>query len=231
MPRPPRCRLVQETPTVTYFKPQGVPLRELAEVALPVDSFEAIRLADLDGLGMEEAAARMHVSRHTFGRILADGRRAVANALVNGRALRIAGGCYAVRPGAEKPAETPVRSEEPNMTKIAVTSEGPTLHDQVDPRFGRAAGFVVVDLETMQTQYVDNGASQAMAHGAGISAAERISASGAQVVLTGFVGPKAFTALSAAGIKVGQDLEGITVAQAVERYQAGQVKIADQANK
>lgn len=228
MPRPPRCRLVQDNPSVTYFKPQGIPLRDLAEVYLAVDSFEAIRLADLAGLGMEEAASRMGVSRHTFGRILAEGRRAVAEALVHGRALRIAGGHYAVQPGT---GETTRDNEEPSMTKIAVTSEGPTLQDQVDPRFGRAAGFVVVDLDTMETRYVDNGASQAMAHGAGIQAAEAVSAAGAQIVLTGFVGPKAFAALAAAGIKVGQDLGGLTVGQAVERYQAGQVKIADRPNK
>ena len=52
------------------------------------------------------------------------------------------------------------------MNRIAVTSEGPSLDDLVDPRFGRAAGFVVVDLETMDTQYIDNGQSQVMAQGA-----------------------------------------------------------------
>lgn len=230
MPRPPRCRLVQDNPAVTYFKPQGIPLRDLAEVCLAVDSFEAIRLADLEGLTMEEAAARMGVSRHTFGRVLAEGRRAVAEALVRGRALRISGGNYAVRAEAESGDERSMLQGE-NMTKIAVTSDGPTLQNQVDPRFGRAAGFVVVDLDTMQTQYVDNGASQAMGHGAGISAAERISAAGAQVVLTGFVGPKAFSALQAAGIRIGQDLDGITVAEALERFKAGQVSFADRPNK
>ncbi len=227
MPRPPRCRLVEDTPSVTYFKPQGIPLRDLAEVCLGVDGFEAIRLADLEGLGMEEAAARMAVSRHTFGRILAEARRAVAEALVRGRALRIAGGNYAVRPEA-----APFRNtEDVNMRKIAVTSDGPTLDSLLDPRFGRAAGFVVVDLDTMQTQYVDNGGSQAMPHGAGIAAAERVAASGAQAVLTGYVGPKAFAALRAAGIAVGQDLDGLTVAQAVQRFAAGQITFADQPNK
>ena len=228
MPRPPRCRLVQDTPSVTYFKPQGIPLRDLAEVYLGVDGFEAIRLADLEGLTMEEAAGRMGVSRHTFGRILADARRSVAEALVRGRALRIAGGHYAVR------AETDEGSRELQgeiMTRIAVTSEGPTLQDRLDPRFGRAAGFVVVDMDSMQASYVDNGSSQAMAHGAGIAAAERIAAAGAQVLLTGYVGPKAFAALSAAGIKVGQDLDGLTVAEAVERYRAGQVPMAAGPNK
>ncbi len=117
------------------------------------------------------------------------------------------------------------------MSKIAVTSEGPLLEDQVDPRFGRAAGFVVVDTETMDTRYIDNGSSQVMARGAGIQAAELVSRAGVKCLLTGFVGPKAFQALSAAGIAVGQDLEGITVREAVERFKSGRVKMAQAANK
>jgi predicted Fe-Mo cluster-binding NifX family protein len=117
------------------------------------------------------------------------------------------------------------------MIKIAVTSEGPSLDDQVDPRFGRAAGFVVVDLETMETQYLDNGQSQVMSQGAGIQAAEIIARAGVTCLLTGFVGPKAFQALSAAGVKVGQNLEGLTVRQAVARYQSGQVEMAATPNR
>ena len=112
------------------------------------------------------------------------------------------------------------------MEMIAITSEGPTLDDVMDPRFGRAAGFIIVDPQTLQFRYVDNGASQARTQGAGIQAAELIMQTGANVVLTGYVGPKAFTALQAAGIKVGQNLDNMTVRQAVERFQAGQVEWA-----
>lgn len=117
------------------------------------------------------------------------------------------------------------------MSKIAVTSEGPSLDDRVDPRFGRAAGFLVVDLETMETQYIDNGQTQTMAQGAGIQAAQLVARAGVSCLLTGFVGPRAFEALSAAGIKVGQNLEGLTVRQAVERYQKGLVEMASVANQ
>jgi predicted Fe-Mo cluster-binding NifX family protein len=117
------------------------------------------------------------------------------------------------------------------MLKIAVSSEGPSLDDQVDPRFGRAAGFVIVDLNTMESAYIDNGRSQVLSQGAGIQAAELIARAGVSCLLTGFVGPKAFQALTAAGIKVGQNLEGLTVRQAVERYQSGQVEMARAANR
>ncbi len=115
--------------------------------------------------------------------------------------------------------------------RIAITSEGPGLEDQVDPRFGRAAGFVVVDLETMDTRYVDNGKSQVMAQGAGIQATEIVAGEGVGCVLTGYVGPKAFRALSAVKISVVQNLDGMTVRRAIERFQSGELKPADGPNR
>ncbi len=117
------------------------------------------------------------------------------------------------------------------MTKIAVSAEGPTLANRVDPRFGRAAGFVVVDVATLALDYVDNGGCQTLSHGAGIQAAEAVARSGATVLLTGTVGPKAYQALAAAGIRVGQNLEGLTVGEAVARFKAGHVAFATGPNK
>jgi predicted Fe-Mo cluster-binding NifX family protein len=112
------------------------------------------------------------------------------------------------------------------MSKIAVSCEGPSLDAPVDPRFGRAAGFLVVDSDTLVFDYLDNGASQVMAQGAGIQAAERVVRAGARVVLTGVVGPKALQVLEAAGIQIGQHLEQISVRQALERFKAGQVPLS-----
>ena len=89
MPRPCHCRRVAALPKMTYFKPRGVPMSELAECRLSVDGLEALRLADYQDLNMDEAAARMGVSRHTFGRLLRKARRCVAEALIEGHALRI----------------------------------------------------------------------------------------------------------------------------------------------
>ncbi len=99
---------------------------------------------------------------------------------------------------------------EDNLNLIAISSEGPTLDDRVDPR---------------------NGQSQAMSQGAGIQAAETVANTGAKAVLTGFVGPKAFDALSAAGVKIGQDLNGMTVRQALEKFKNGEVSMADNPNR
>jgi predicted Fe-Mo cluster-binding NifX family protein len=117
------------------------------------------------------------------------------------------------------------------MIKIAICSEGPGLDDLLDPRFGRAAGFIIIDPDSMQFEYLDNGASQAASHGAGIQAAEIVARAGVKAVLTGFVGPKAFKVLQAAGIKIGQNLENVTVRQALERYKNDQVEWATQPNR
>jgi predicted DNA-binding protein (UPF0251 family) len=94
MPRPPKYRRVTFLPNVTYFKPAGVPLRILEEVLLSVEEAEAIRLKDLDGLEQEEGAEKMNISRPTFQRVLSSARQKIADALLNGKAIRIEGGSF-----------------------------------------------------------------------------------------------------------------------------------------
>ena len=94
MVRPLKDRLVSFNSDVSSFKPRGIPLVQLDEVVLTVDEREAIRLSDLLGLSHEEAGRRMGVSRATFGRIIQRARRAVADALINGKAINVEGGNY-----------------------------------------------------------------------------------------------------------------------------------------
>ncbi|MFC2010345.1 DUF134 domain-containing protein [Chloroflexota bacterium] len=94
MPRPMKCRRVAFLPQATYFKPAGIPMRVLDEVRMSVEEAEAIRLKDLEGFEQEEGAKRMSVSRPTFQRILASGRQKLADALLNGKAMRIEGGSF-----------------------------------------------------------------------------------------------------------------------------------------
>ena len=92
MARPFCCRHVSSEPESNYFKPRGIPLSSLEEIIMTMDEFEAIRLADLEGLYQEQAAERMGISRPTFARVVESARRKVADALVNGKALAIEGG-------------------------------------------------------------------------------------------------------------------------------------------
>jgi len=96
MSRPPKCRRVEFLPRLTFFKPAGVPLRELEEVGLTVEELEAIRLKDLLGLEQEACAEKMGVSRPTYHRVLSAARAKVAEALVNGKAIRVEGGNFQV---------------------------------------------------------------------------------------------------------------------------------------
>jgi len=92
MTRPKKCRRVGCEPRANYFKPRGIPLIMLKEVKLSIDELESIRLADLEGLEQAKAALRMKISRPTFGRIVESARRIIADAVVNGKALKIEGG-------------------------------------------------------------------------------------------------------------------------------------------
>jgi len=77
------------SPDITYFKPKGIPLRDLEEVKLFPDEVEALKLHDVDGLEQIEAAAKMQVSQPTFGRILNAAYKKIANAVITGKAIRI----------------------------------------------------------------------------------------------------------------------------------------------
>jgi predicted DNA-binding protein (UPF0251 family) len=92
--RPPRCRRVDFLPEVTYFKPAGVPLAVLQEIQLSIEEVEAIRLKDIEELEQEDCAQRMNISRTTFARILNSARQKMADALLNGKAIRIEGGNF-----------------------------------------------------------------------------------------------------------------------------------------
>jgi len=87
-------RKVSSIPPVTYFKPAGIPMSSLEEINLLIEEAEAIRLKDLEGLEQEECARKMNISRTTFSRILDSARQKVANALLNGKAIRIEGGNF-----------------------------------------------------------------------------------------------------------------------------------------
>lgn len=89
MPRPRCCRMISGQPACKMFKPMGVPGMGLEVVELSLEEYEAIRLADHEGLYQEQAAGRMGVSRQTFGRTIEAARRKVARALVLGLALAI----------------------------------------------------------------------------------------------------------------------------------------------
>ena len=111
--------------------------------------------------------------------------------------------------------------------RIAVTSTGEGLDSEVDPRFGRAAFFLIGDTETMEFVAVEN--ENAAGGAAGIGSAKRIVDEGAEAVLTGNCGPNAVQTLSAAGVKLYIGVTG-TVAQAVELLKSDKLTAAEKPN-
>jgi predicted Fe-Mo cluster-binding NifX family protein len=114
--------------------------------------------------------------------------------------------------------------------KVAVTSKGTLLESEVDPRFGRASYILIVDTDSFSFEAMDNSDNVNAFKGAGIQAATMISDKGAEVLMTGYCGPKAFATLEAAGVKVVSDISG-KVRDAVTAVKEGRVSYSATPNK
>jgi predicted DNA-binding protein (UPF0251 family) len=116
-PGRPRCpRRIEREPEVTYFKPRGIPLRQLGVVIIQFEELEAIRLTDIEEMKQEHAAQVMGVSRRAFWEDLQSARRKIAEALVEGKAIRIEGGSYKVESRRHKCQNCENEWEEPYGT-------------------------------------------------------------------------------------------------------------------
>ena len=89
MTRPRLCRRIRFNPNVTYFKPQGVPMRHLEIVELTTEEAEALRLRNIKDLEQEEAAKKMNTSQSTYQRILSSAYKKITEALIDGKAIKI----------------------------------------------------------------------------------------------------------------------------------------------
>ena len=102
--RPRKYRIVKLDPRISQFSPRGKPGRP-DEVNLSIDEYEAIRLFDQAGISQKEAAKSMNISQQTFSRVLKRARKTVADAIINGKIIRIQGGNYIVQKAAQNPKE------------------------------------------------------------------------------------------------------------------------------
>ncbi len=116
-----------------------------------------------------------------------------------------------------------------NCLKIAFSTSGVTLDAPLDPRFGRAPRFLLYSMESGSFEIIDNAQNLSAAQGAGIQAAETLLRAGADALVTGHCGPKAFRVLSAAGVAV-YNTTAATVHEALTAYKAGELQPADEAN-
>ena len=222
MPRPRKCRRVCQFPqTLAFFPADG---GEDEPVILTVDEYETIRLIDKEGLSQEECGEFMAIARTTVQQIYASARKKLADTIVEGRPLHIAGGDYRLC-GGEDPAcgrgtcfrqrcrALYEKSKGENTMRIAVTYE----NGEIFQHFGHTEQFKVYDVEDgkiVASQVIDTNGS---GHGA---LAGVLSALNADVLICGGIGGGAQMALAAAGIRLFGGVSGSADA-AVEALFAG----------
>ena len=220
MPRPAKDRIIESEPNVIYFKPKGIPMRKLKEVTLTLGEFEAVRLSDHCMFNQSQGAERLGVHQSTFHRTLLRARKKIADALVNGMAIKIEGGPYCILPPEDirvlESLELERGTYKGDSMRIAVSTNGNTLDDPVESRFGRCRRFLLYDTEKKETILIENEAAQASG-GAGIQAAELLARNGVKLVITGHVGGNASQTLSASEIEV-HSVQSVTIREALESY-------------
>lgn len=192
MPRPKRCRRICGFPEYWSFVPEDLPENGAAPetILMTLDEYETIRLIDHQGMNQEECAAAMGVSRATVAGIYDSARRKLAEALVNGRRLRITGGSYRMDsfPGLEE-----LEGKDENSMRIAVTYD----QGEIWQHFGRTEAFKLYDIENGEiknTQVIGTGGT---GHGA---LAGFLKAADVDLLICGGIGMGARIALEEAGV-------------------------------
>ena len=196
MPRPLRCRRIEQLPVYRSFSPDDVSASE--SVRMTVDEYEALRLLDDEGLTQEACALRMNIARTTVTAIYDSARKKVADALVRGKRLLIAGGCCKYESFTPDPIILEKRS---NTMRIAVTYE----NGEVFQHFGHTEQFKLYDVEggtVVKEQVVSTNGS---GHGA---LAGFLQAAKADVLICGGIGMGAQMALADAGIRLYGGVQG-----------------------
>ncbi len=208
MPRPKRCRKICGYPNFWSFGPEG---RESTDtVVFMLDEYEAVRLIDFQKLTQEECAAAMGVSRATITSIYENARFKLADALINGKCIRITGGSYRID---EIPASAEINEKGENIMRIAATYE----QEMIGQHFGKTEQFKIYDVENGQivsSKIIDTNGT---GHGA---LAGFLRAAEVEVLICGGIGMGAKNILNEVGIKL---LPGVTgnADEMVKNYLAG----------
>lgn len=248
MPRESKCRRVAFLPPVKAFKPVGVPLTGLQEVVLKVEEFEAIRLKSHLNLEQEACAQMMQISRPTFQRILVEAYSKIADALSNGKAIRIEGGSYCLGQGHCRRRERQLDHMEgcklydsgleleasalidlSQSNKIAVCSTGSEPSSLVHERFGRCSNFLIWQSDRNTFSVLDNPDSENY-QSFGTDSAKLLIQAGVGVLIVNHIGPKAFMILQRANIHVYTGAKDKSITEAVKMFQTQGLTELESAN-
>ena len=217
MPRPTRCRRIARIPAFRSFSPDDVDPSE--SVSLTIDEYEALRLLDGEGLTQEECALSMNISRTTVTAIYDSARKKIADVIVNGKRLLIAGGCCEYEPVEINQDIMPKRS---SAMRIAVTYE----NGEIFQHFGHTEQFKLYDVEDgkiVSQQVID---TNGYGHGA---LAGFLNAVHADVLICGGIGMGAQMAISDAGIRLCAGVSG-SADEAANAFAEGKLEFGTDAN-
>jgi predicted DNA-binding protein (UPF0251 family)/predicted Fe-Mo cluster-binding NifX family protein len=236
MPRKPCKRHISGCTVATLFLPEARRASQVESVDIMPDEFEALRLADLHGLYQEEAAARMRISRATFSRIVTAARAKVADALVNGKAIRLAPFPHTHSSQVDVMSDAVTQSQgieqEPSVAAeprsagqlvcIPIAMDH-GMESKLMPHFGSAPMFAIVDTAQRTMRVLGNAHDHGHAHGqghGGCAPVEPLAALGVDAVIVGGIGAGAIRRLSAYGIRVFEGHPG-PVSALIDEYTAG----------
>ncbi len=205
MPRPKRCRRICGYPDFWSFAPEDTEADET--VVLMLDEFETIRRIDAQRMTQEECAAAMEVSRATVTGIYEAARFKIADAIIHGKRIRIAGGAYRI----EHPTPLRIQDKGEYVMRIAVPYEAETI----EQHFGRAKQFKFYDVAEDVTEEIVDTVGEG--HGA---LAGFLHASKVDLVICGGIGEGAQSALAEAGIRLISGVKG-NADEAVRQHLAG----------
>ena len=196
MPRPVRCRRIEQMPVFRSFSPDDITAAE--SVRMTVDEFETLRLLDDEGLTQEACAARMNIARTTVTAIYDSARKKIADALVHGKQLLITGGCCEYGP---VKIDQEIMEKGSGTMRIAVTYE----NGEVFQHFGHSEQFKLYDIEDGKIVAEQIVGTNGSGHGA---LAGFLQALKADALICGGIGMGAQMALADAGIRLYAGVQG-----------------------
>lgn len=217
MGRPCHCRRIQKNPVNRAFYPQHANCADA--VILTHDCCEAMRLADLEGFSTAEAAEKMGVSRHTFGRLLKRGRHQAAKAICNFLPLRIEGGSYV---SYDPNSGVKIMSD---SILVAVPSEEPGgLNAAPSAHFGHCACYTIAKVADGAITDVTVVPNKGHDHGGCVQPVTELAAQGVKALLAGGMGMKPLNAMQQAGIEVYYSVGQLTVGDALNAFAQGKLQ-------
>ncbi len=205
MPRPHCKRSIDSYCAHSVFRPYGLQTGHRGEVTLSHDELEALRLSDFEGLYQDAAARAMGISRQTFGRIIESARHKTADALLNGKILKIGGGNVRLKDKGEQ------------IMKIAIPAAG----DQIDQHFGHCEKYLLYTVEGTTIKAEETMASS-VSCGCKSGVAATLAQNGVKILLAGGIGDGAIKVLGSNGITVIKGASG-KARDAVEKYLKGEL--------